>query len=79
MTTSIADELEAAEEHLSRALGKLMPLAGTARRTQSGRLWVGSWGDVRTIVKLLLTLRRVAKRARDYETPRQKKTRPVCS
>lgn len=79
MSRSVADELEDAEKHLNLAIAKLLPLAGSAHLTPSGRKWISSWSDVRKMVRVMLALRMLAGRARSFETPRQKKTRPVCS
>lgn len=70
---SIADDLEKAEHHLAMALSKMLPYAGTGKELASGKLWLGSWGEVKKTAKALLRVRALAERLRYLETPRKRK------
>lgn len=66
----IHEDLEIAEEHLSRALSKILDVAGSAARMPCGRSWIGSWTEARTVSRNLLSVRAIAKKIKRLETPK---------
>lgn len=67
----IHEDLEIAEEHLARALSKILEVAGCAATMPCGRKWIGSWAEARMISRNLLSVRAIAKKVKRLETPKQ--------
>lgn len=67
----ISTELDAAAEHLERAVALLQKTAGTAERMPSGLRWIGSITDYKKAVCLLLSLRNLERKCRRMETPKE--------
>lgn len=68
--SKIHEDLEIAEEALTRAVGKLLHHPGG--RMPNGFVWVGQMEEVRKGMSLLLKLQSLRKKVASYETKKEK-------